>query len=280
MSDTVKHSENQGVEGNTKTSTLRARGWCFTLSNYSDEEYETLKSYGHTNTVKYVIGKEVAPTTGTKHLQGYYYHKNPTTFTRMKSINDRAHWEKAKGSPEENLTYCTKEGESIQEGFTAKKALQEIIKEELLQDYDGVVWKPWQQTVIANVEKKPDSRTINWIYDRVGNQGKSYLTKYLALTRDVIIADGKKDNIFNQVNRMLNVDERRFELVMLDIPRSAEGYINYGVLEQLKNGLLYSGKYEGGLCLFGNVHVIVFANFLPDLSQFSEDRWNIIDITN
>ena len=77
---------------------------------------------------------------------------------------------------------------------------------------------------------------------------------------------------------MLSEEEKEFKIVLLDIPRSAEGYINYGVLEQLKNGLLYSGKYEGGKCLFDDVHVVVFANFMPDRSQFSEDRWNIIEL--
>lgn len=129
------------------------------------------------------------------------------------------------------------------------------------------------------IDERPDSRTINWIYDPIGNCGKSFLTKYLALTKEIIIADGKKDNIFNQVNRKLNEEEKEFELVVLDIPRSSEGYINYGVLEQLKNGLIYSGKYEGGMCLFDDVHVIVFANFMPDRSQFSKDRWRIIEIT-
>lgn len=268
----------QGGLGNTETRPRRSRGWCFTLNNYSDEEYESLKKYGHTDTAKFIIGKEVGSKEKTPHLQGYYHHKNAQTLTHMKKINQRAHWEIAKGSPEQNYEYCSKENDFIEEGFEEKESFQDLLKKKLLTQYEDVKWKDWQAKILAKIEEVPDSRTINWIYDYEGNSGKSFLTKYIALTHEVIIADGKKDNIFNQVNRKLNEEEKEFKIVLLDIPRSSEGYINYGVLEQIKNGLIYSGKYEGGLCLFDNVHVIVFANYMPDQSQFSEDRWNIIEI--
>jgi len=275
--DTVEHKNNLG---NTETK-LRARGWCFTLNNYDEREFEDIKEVLHNSTLKFVIGKEVAPTTGTEHLQGYAYFKNPQTLKHLiKKVIPGAHWEVSRGSPEQNLNYCTKSDENaIQVGFTKKETLQDKMKARLLKKYEDIEWKPWQKKLLDIIDEEPDTRTINWVFDSIGNSGKSFLTKYLALTHEIIIADGKKDNIFNQVNRKLNEEEKEFKLVILDIPRSSENYINYGVLEQLKNGLIYSGKYEGGLCLFDDVHVIVFANFMPDLEQFSEDRWNIIDIS-
>lgn len=267
--------------GNTNTNSQqkqRTRGWCFTLNNYSDEEYEILK-YDLTNkSIKFVIGKEIGEQ-GTPHLQGYCYFKNKHSFQQMKKINDRCHWEVAKGSPEANLSYCTKSDESaVQNGFAKKITLQEEIKDRLLKKYDNVKWKSWQNDVLNVLETMPDSRTINWVYDPIGNSGKSFLVKYIALVDEIIIADGKKDNIFHQVLKKINEEEKEFRTVILDIPRSSEGYINYGVLEQLKNGLMYSGKYEGGMCLFDDIHVFVFANFKPDYNQFSSDRWNVIEI--
>lgn len=275
--NTVNTVCSQGGLGNTSTRPQRTRGWCFTLNNYNNEEYEKLKEFGHTNTVRFVIGEEIGKN-GTPHLQGYFYHKHSQSFERMKSVCANAHWERSKGSPDQNFKYCTKDGKFIQNGFEKKECFKDKLNEKLLKKYEGVEWKDWQKSLLSKIKEKADSRTINWIVDYKGNSGKSYLTKYLALTKEVIIADGKKDNIFNQVNRKLNEDKKEFEIVLLDIPRSSEGYINYGVLEQLKNGLIYSGKYEGGLCLFDDVHVIVFANFMPDRSQFSEDRWNIIEL--
>lgn len=276
--NTLSTVEHKGVVGNTKTTTLRSRGWCWTLPNYKDEDYEKMKDFGHSCTLKFIIGKEIAPTTGTPHLQGYFYFKNPQTFDRMKKVCANAHWERSKGSPEANYEYCKKEGEFVAKGMEKEETFKEKLNQKLLSRYESVEWKPWQKSILDIVESKPDSRTINWVVDELGNSGKSFLTKYLALTKSVIIADGKKDNIFNQVNRKLNDDEEEFEIVILDIPRSSLGYVNYGVLEQLKNGCIYSGKYEGGLCLFDDVHVIVFANEEPDLGQFSSDRWNIIKI--
>ena len=51
--------------------------------------------------------------------------------------------------------------------------------------------------------------------------------------------------------------------------------MNYGVLEKLKDGLLYSGKYEGGVCVLDNLHVICFANEAPLAGVVSSDRWDI-----
>ena len=69
------------------------------------------------------------------------------------------------------------------------------------------------------------------------------------------------------------------EVVLCDIPRTALGYINYGAIEQLKNGILYSGKYEGGVCIFPPPLVICVANEKPDLTALSVDRWNVVEIT-
>lgn len=277
---TVEHTERMGNTKPSDTQRQRSRGWCFTLNNYREEEKERLEQHGHTCTVKFIVGEETAPTTGTKHLQGYFYHKNPQTLDHMRKVNKRAHWEKARGSPEQNYEYCSKSDKNATaKGWEIKKTLQEQLRERLLKKYEQVQWKSWQKKILDKIElADADDRTITWAVDLVGNSGKSFLTKYLALTHEVIIADGKKDNIFNQVKTALIDNQKEFKLVILDIPRSSEGYINYGVLEQLKNGLIYSGKYEGGQCWFDAVHVIVFANFYPDYSQFSKDRWNIISI--
>lgn len=277
MSDTVVTVESHGDGGNTKTPSIRARGWSFTLNNYTEEEYKTISDWTQKHSKKYIIGKEIGAQ-GTPHLQGYLYVQNTAKLSTLKGLLTRAHWERSRGNPEQNYKYCSKDNDFICGGFEKPITLQEAIKTKLLKKYESVKWKDWQQKILDLVNKEADDRTINWVVDFEGNSGKSFLTKYLALTREVIIADGKKDNIFNQVNIKLNEQQKEFEIVLLDIPRHMEGYVNYGVLEQLKNGLIYSGKYEGGVCLFDNVHVIVFANFAPDLTQFSQDRWNIISI--
>lgn len=265
--DTVDTGETQAL-GNT-----RSRAWCFTWNNYTSEDLVWLLAYCVDH--KYVIGKEVG-TENTPHLQGYIYFANARSFNSMRELLKNNHVEMARDKTAA-MKYCTKEGDF----FTNIKKLQDAnyFKCLHLRKYDGVVWRPWQQQIIDIMETEPNSRTINWFWESNGNTGKSFLAKYLYLKYGAIIADGKKDNVFNQVKIYLEGHPRMdIKLVILDIPRYNLGYENYGVLEKLKDGLIYSGKYEGGVCVFNAPHVVVFANQPPDETRFSEDRWNIVCI--
>lgn len=262
-----------GGEGNTKTSPPRFRRVCFTLNNYLEEDVVTLSQYFEKIDANYIMGKEVGTECGTKHIQGYVEFKKMVRFTTLKKIDDRIHWEKAIGDREANIKYCSKEGD-FKSTFTVDRRTR------LLQKYDTVIWKGWQQDVIDIIQSEPDSRTIYWFWEPTGNVGKSFLCKYLDLKYDAIIGEGKSADIFNQVKMWCdaneNIDPR---VILLDVPRYSLGYINYGAIEKLKNGHIYSGKYEGGKIAFECPHVIVFANSEPDTHFLSEDRWSIIKIT-
>lgn len=83
-----------------------ARRWIFTLNNYTDWEYETVKNWP----VKYmVVGKEVGEE-GTPHLQGYCVFEGMKRLSAMKKLGPRAHFEVARGTTTQNWEYCTKEG--------------------------------------------------------------------------------------------------------------------------------------------------------------------------
>lgn len=275
VSDTVEHSD----KGNTKTLSRRSRGWCFTINNYSEQEEKIL----HTYTAifeKMIVGKETGEN-GTPHLQGYAYAKNAKTFAQMKKLFPRGHLEPAKGKPVENRVYCSKGGQVIiDQGFDEPVKMVEKLREKCLRKYDGVVWKTWQEQVLAIAQSSADTRSIHWFVDYYGNTGKSFLCKYLCLKYDCIIADGKKDNILNQLKTCIVDEDKEPRIIILDVPRESLDYINYGVLEQLKNGLVYSGKYEGAQLIFDNVHVLVFANEDPKNDAYSKDRLKVVDVTD
>lgn len=93
------------------------RGYCYTLNNWTELEYETLKSIGK---MKYhIIGKEIAPTTGTPHLQGFILFLNDTTFSSVKKkLGKRvSNIQPIKGSPFQNYTYCSKGTDFIEIGI-------------------------------------------------------------------------------------------------------------------------------------------------------------------
>lgn len=85
----------------------RSRGWCFTINNYTDEHIKTVRELD----AEYIVfGREIAPTTGTPHLQCFAYFKSQRTFQSMKkTLPEGAHIEKANGTPEHNREYCMKE---------------------------------------------------------------------------------------------------------------------------------------------------------------------------
>lgn len=261
------------VAENSNCQLKKSRKFCFTLNNWNNSELEQIISSFNTLDSKYIIGKEKGEQ-GTPHLQGYVEFKNPRSFNTLKKINNRLHIEKTIGTRIQNIKYCNKENNYIS-NFTDREesglSFREYLKNKTLKDMKFEA-KEWQQEIIDKIDKEEsDNRKIYWYWDRNGNTGKSYICKYLVSKYNAIIADGKKDNVFNQVNISIE-NEIIPKIILLDIPRHNIEYINYGVLEQLKNGLIYSGKYEGGVCVFPSPWVFVFANIPPDEHKYSNDR--------
>lgn len=89
----------------------RSRDFRFVLNNYSADEENQLKEL---EGVRYMVfGHEIAPTTGTPHLQGYVYFNSARSFASMKKINKRIDWRTCDASPEDNRGYCVKDGVDI-----------------------------------------------------------------------------------------------------------------------------------------------------------------------
>ncbi len=185
----------------------------------------------------------------------------------------RAHLLKARGSRAQNITYCKKE-------LNYESNFPDSRHERALKSYASVTWKPWQLQIISLCASPSVTRTVNWFWEPTGGTGKTYLAKYLYLLHNGIVAGGKKADVFHQVAKWLELHEGSDPtLVLLDVPRTALGYISYGAVESLKDGFGFSGKYDGTVFYFTDCpHVIVFANEPPDPSKLSEDRWNIVPI--
>lgn len=274
---TTPNDNDHQERGNTKLSP-GARRWCFTLNNWTEEELTTITTY--LKNKKYIIGKEVGAE-GTPHLQGYFSNKTAVTLKTLKNINTRWHLEKARGNEKQNFEYCSKEGD-FSTNIEIKQSAEELQKTEidriLKLRYRNITWKPWQEEILRTIESQPDERKINWYWEKTGNTGKSFLCKYIACKfKGVIICTGKRNDVFNQINTSINCNEIP-KIILIDVPRSCQDFINYGTIEEIKNGLIYSGKYEGGKCIFDYPHVICLANELPDMSKLSKDRWMIKNI--
>ena len=120
----------------------KSRGYVFTVNNYTDEDIEYLDNFD----CQYIIyGKEEAPTTGTKHLQGYVHFTNARSASSVRKLLKTYHIERRMGSIEQAVNYCKKEGNFKERGqlqitsmknqwaeaiTLAEKGQVEVIKEE------------------------------------------------------------------------------------------------------------------------------------------------------
>lgn len=240
-----------------------AKCWAFTLNNWSDDEYHQMCAICANVCAFTLIAKEVG-TSGTPHLQGYLEFKTRARPMSVFKDNKRIHWEKAKGSRQDNIAYCSKENLVFNIG------LPKPIK--IITDL-----RPFQLDIEKLILTEPDDRTIHWYYDSVGNIGKSAFIKYCVVKHSVCyIAGGKYSDIMNII---FNTDMDKINCVMLDIPRANEGNVSYASLESIKNGLISNTKYETGTKVFNSPHVVVFANFAPKhMYKLSADRWRVTNL--
>lgn len=95
----------------------RGRNWTFTINNPETDWKTQLQRIFQGDDIQYCIAqKEIAPTTGTPHLQGYVQLNKNVRFSAMKKLEDKAHWEVARGNLEQNQVYCTKNDTAAADG--------------------------------------------------------------------------------------------------------------------------------------------------------------------
>lgn len=259
--------------GNTITPSSRSRKWTLTVNNPTSEDMSLVSRLSQ-RSEDWIIGEEVGDE-GTPHLQCFFRFKNQVRFSTVKAAVPRGHWEKARGSVQENYRYCSKDGKFTTNIVPAVR--REDLINLVLDSYKDVTWKAWQREVLDILAEPADTRTIHWIHEPTGNVGKSFLAKFLACKPGTILSSGKATDVFNAVNTTIEKGSPP-AIVVCDIPRVCQDYVSYQCLEKLKDGCLYSGKYEGGLCIFPEVHVVCFSNARPVKEKMSLDRWKIYKI--
>jgi len=289
--------------------------WAFTLNNYTNDDIMLMGTL-FPDTVRYLIyGREVGEN-GTPHLQGFvWFNRQCTLAVAKRAIGDRAHMEKARGSPHQNRTYCMKENDYDEFGSLETDAgkrsdwddLKDWLKAEDHPPTDGemldrfpTLWgryprgcrdfrrllcppgvhvegdlREWQAGLAAHLSEEPDDRKIVFVVDYLGGQGKTWFQKKLVMegSDDVqIVPCGKRDDMAYAI-------DCHKKIYMINVPRGQMEYLQYAVLEMLKDGIVHSPKYESQTKFIGNkCHVVVFSNEAPDFHRLTEDRYHIINL--
>ena len=112
-----------------------------------------------------------------------------------------------------------------------------------------------------------------WVHDSTGNNGKTFLANYLNILYGFSLYDGSIN--CRDIAGLFDCNTRGF---CFDVSRASRDNFNYTLLENLKNGYLISGKYLGKIIRFNVLPVAVFANFYPNRTLLSQDRWKIVTL--
>lgn len=252
----------------------RSRGWCFTDNNPSSD---VLPAWG---TIYRIYQKEQGAS-GTPHLQGYAYWSQPKTLKACKDLLPTAHWEVAKGSPQQNKDYCSKSvtrvSDPVEEGELPRQGkrndIQEacdLIKEgKRLKDLDGAVvvkyakgLQLYRQLFQAPRNTPP---TVHWFYGSTGT-GKSRRAAEL----------GGDDIYWKPPGKWWDLYSNE-KTVVLDDLRS-EDY-SFQFLLRLLDRYPLKVEFKGGFCEFTSSVIIITAPCRPEeLYTFYDQRDHIAQL--
>lgn len=88
----------------------RSRGWCWTINNPTFEDLLSIEELKN-HVQYYIYGNERGQDRETPHWQGFLYSDNKLSFQRVKQLLPRAHLEPQRGTCNQAIEYCKKEGD-------------------------------------------------------------------------------------------------------------------------------------------------------------------------
>jgi hypothetical protein len=164
-----------------------------------------------------------------------------------------------------------------------RKALNLYRKQNSMFNIEDIKLRLWQKDLMELIVT-PTAREIIWIRGTKGDEGKTWIQSYLESLYGharVVRLDVK-----NSTSNILHVLSKRplssTNIFLFNEARSINHETcNYTVLEQIKDGIAMTSKYNNDVIRFRipNI-VIVFSNTKPAITQLSKDRWKIYNITN
>lgn len=245
---------------------MSSTNFVFTLNNYTPDEEKTLSE---SDSIRYVLyGREVAPETGTPHLQGYLVLHKKSRISALKKLLPRAHFEIMRGGFDDNTTYCSKSGDVYSRGDRPKDKRRNLtdwheIAEHAkrgnfrqILDENPMVYIRYDralrriQSDFQDVPKKLDFMDNLWYY---GPPGTGKTTKAYEEFPDAYIKENNKwwDGYTNQA------------VVIIDELELTDTYMAH-FLKRWCQPQYFRGETKGGSMMLRPEKVIITSNYTPE----------------
>lgn len=293
---------------------IRSRGWIYTLNNPLEHEYDTFRpgEYGqhqleegekgtpHLQGFCYFSQPKTFATMKKIHPRAHWMVMNGTidenlVYTsketgrikppvswgekprqgKRSDLHDAADILRSTGGPVHKKLRAVAEANpaafiKYHRGFAALAAITAEVEPE----GKPAVWREWQQWLLEYLQRPADDRHILWVYDPSGGKGKSTLVRYLTTNHpdDYASLKGKVADMAYAYNSE--------GVVFFDVPRTQLEHMDhlYAFAEELKNGSVFSTKYESRRKVFKSPHVVFFANAMPSVGKWSNDRVILVNL--
>lgn len=135
----------------------------------------------------------------------------------------------------------------------------------------------WQQMLNDLLAEAPDDRKIIFVVDQDGGHGKTWFAKYYCKMHDdaQFMEPAKKQDMAYALKENLRV-------LFLNVTRTSDiknqEYL-YSFVESVKDGMVFSSKYESRVKYFDKVHVVVMMNTEPNRDLLSRDRYHVVELS-
>ncbi len=180
------------------------------------------------------------------------------------------------------LDYVTKDDTCIEGSRVVSDGIRLPKRRKLYKPVDPLEGKTlhrWQADLQDTLRDRPDDRTIFWYWCTTGGSGKTAFAKHRVLsTGSALYVQGGKRDIAYAIGAYIESEGKGPREVYIDVPRAGMQGISYPAIEGIKNGIMFSSKYESRQIIFDCPHVCVFANAPPREDQLSMDRWVIEEL--
>lgn len=291
-----------GIEGNTNSNSDSKKQdsgavcWIFTWNNYPEDYKKFLSPKNIEDCKVLTYGREIGEEKGTPHLQGYIRFKpyKKKRLTWLKKIHPSISWKKKskKSTHQQAIEYCWKDDNNPyvfgiarpprclkkSNMYPWQRNLADFVE---LRDEMWDVKKSWVEMhgMYAKNETnlfktyRPD-RSIIWIYEEDGGTGKSQMAKYLALKEDALVVGGKSADMKFMINKRVEAG-RAPDLIIMDLAKATKK-VDYKGIEEIKNGLFASTKYECNMVIINEPMIIIFANFKPNANKMTSTKDKLV----